>query len=110
MMLEMLARRTALIPLDDRYLHVMAGRIRIKIPIRRNAGLAATIENDLSFMTGVTSVQANQVTANVLIRFDSAKVSAPEVLAAVGYLSGHEVAFGDEGPVQSRRFARQSVR
>lgn len=92
----------AINPMDDRYVHVMDGRVRVKVPsIRRRDDLAEILENDLACLAGVTSVQANPMTGNVLVRFDSTKVDAAEVLSALGHLSGHPVALPAEQPPAS---------
>lgn len=69
------------------YLHVLEGRIRIKIPeIKQSRAHARRVEMLLKNLDGVDHVEANPVTGNVLILFDS------QVLSTYGifdYLKWH---------------------
>lgn len=69
------------------YLHVLEGRIRIKIPeVKRSRVHARRVEILLKNLDGIDHVEANHVTGNVLILFDS------EVLSTFGifdYLKRH---------------------
>ena len=54
------------------YLHVLDGRIRIKVPkVKHDPCVASAVVRDLEKMAGVTYVRANTKTGNVLVQFDS---------------------------------------
>jgi copper chaperone CopZ len=63
------------------YLHIINGRIRIKLPQVKGDPLAASqMEQTLLEQDGITSVHANPVTGNVLVLFDPAIISEDRVL------------------------------
>ena len=72
------------------YLHVLDGRVRIKLPQVKGAPQRAlAVEQLLRRLDGVTSVTANPLTGNVLVLFTSAVIRQHIVLAALqqtGYL------------------------
>lgn len=79
------------------YLHVLDGRLRIKIPqVKGMPQRAHTVERLLLGLAGVTEVTANPLTGNVLVLFTSRVISQHEIIAAlqqVGYLrEGHSAA------------------
>jgi copper chaperone CopZ len=67
------------------YLHVIGGRLRIKIPhVKNSLSAANTIERFLENMDGVKSVKANPATGNVLVHFDAEAVRHHEIVEALG--------------------------
>jgi copper chaperone CopZ len=75
------------------YLHVLDGRVRIKIPAIKGAPQRAlTIEQRLLALDGITTVTANPTTGNVLALFDPKIIGHHDIIAAIqklGYLTGH---------------------
>src|SRR5688572_10069147 len=77
------------------YLHVLDGRMRVKIPEIKGSPLKASeIEQALSRRSGVTQVKANPTTGNVLILFDSTATSHTQILAALNELNYCKNALG----------------
>ena len=78
------------------YLHVLDGRLRIKLlQVKGAPQRALTVEQLLLGLDGVTDVTANPITGNVLVLFTSAVISQHDILAALqntGYLSDDHVA------------------
>jgi copper chaperone CopZ len=72
------------------YLHVLDGRVRIKLPQVKGAPQRAlAVEQLLRRLDGVTRVTANPITGNVLVLFTSAILGQHDILAALqqtGYL------------------------
>jgi copper chaperone CopZ len=69
------------------YLHVLDGRIRIKIPeVKRSPLKADEIEQTLRNIDGITDVKANPMTGNVLILFDSNTISSQQIMAKLKQL------------------------
>jgi Heavy metal associated domain 2 len=65
-----------------KYLHIIKGRIRIKLPqVKGKPLIAAQVARSLLEKNGITSAQANSVTGNVLVLFDPTLISQAEVLA-----------------------------
>ncbi len=63
------------------YLHTLDGRIRIKLSaVKRSSDTASLVEERLGRCDGVLDVRANPVTGNVLILYDSEKVSQTAVM------------------------------
>ena len=73
------------------YLHVLDGRVRIKIPAIKGAPQRAlAIEQRLLALDGINTVTANPTTGNVLILFESTIISHNDIIAAIqklGYLT-----------------------
>ena len=66
------------------YLHVMDGRLRVKIPeTKRCASKALHVEQVIRSLSGITRVTANPTTGNVLVLFDSAQVTHDDILSAL---------------------------
>jgi copper chaperone CopZ len=66
------------------YLHVMDGRLRVKIPeTKRCASKALHVEQVIGSLPGITRVTANPTTGNVLVLFDSAQLTHDEILSAL---------------------------
>lgn len=74
------------------YLHVLDGRIRIKVPeIKGLPSKASALEEALQRIPGVTEVKANPVTGNILILFESGTTGHEQILETIkkhGYLRG----------------------
>jgi copper chaperone CopZ len=72
------------------YLHVLDGRLRVKIPeTKRSVSKAFQVEQVIRSLSGITRVMANPTTGNVLVLFDSAQLTHDEILSALkkaGYL------------------------
>jgi hypothetical protein len=72
------------------YLHVLDGRLRIKLPqVKGTPQRALAVEQLLRGLDGVTAVTANPITGNVLVLFTSAMTSQHDIIAALqqtGYL------------------------
>jgi len=83
------------------YLHVLDGRLRIKLPqVKGTPQRALAVEQLLLGLDGVTDVTANPTTGNVLVLFTSAVIGQHDIIAALqttGYLSD------DHAAVQSRQ-------
>ena len=83
------------------YLHVLDGRLRIKLPqVKGTPQRALAVEQLLLGLDGVTDVTANPTTGNVLVLFTSAVISQHDIIAALqktGYLSD------DHAAAQSRK-------
>jgi len=73
------------------YLHVLAGRLRIKIPaVKGSLQRASEVEQLLLGIDGITDVTANSITGNVLILFESTVISQQDIITTLqktGYLS-----------------------
>lgn len=66
------------------YLHVMDGRLRVKVPeMKRSIPKALHVEEVLKSLQGITRVTANPTTGNVLVFFDSAQLTHTEILSAL---------------------------
>jgi hypothetical protein len=62
------------------YLHVLDGRLRIKVPEIKNAPIEALkLERTLARMAGITTVKANPKTGNVLFLFEPATFSPDDI-------------------------------
>src|SRR5690349_12287281 len=72
------------------YLHVLDGRLRIKLPqVKGSPQSALAVEQLLLRLDGVTDVTANPTTGNVLVLFTSAVIGQHDIIAALqktGYL------------------------
>ncbi len=83
------------------YLHVLDGRLRIKLPqVKGTPQRALAVEQLLLGLDGVTDVTANPTTGNVLVLFTSAVIGQHDIIAALqktGYLSD------DHAAAQSRK-------
>ena len=82
------------------YLHITGGRLRIKIPqVKNSRSFAKTVESFLYNMDGVASVQANPLTGNVLVLFDSEKLEYEDIVEALKYQGYLEPAKVQRQPV-----------
>lgn len=69
--------------LATEYLHIVDGRIRVKIPtVKGSAVQAAHLEGRLGALPGIESVQANPVTGNVLVHYESSQITQHEILSS----------------------------
>jgi len=72
------------------YLHVLDGRLRIKLPhVKGTPQSALAVERLLLGLDGVTNVTANPTTGNVLVLFTSTVIGQRDIIAALqkaGYL------------------------
>ncbi len=75
---------------DAHYLHMLDGRLRIRVPeVKRSPRAALHVEETISALEGVTHVKANSVTGNVLVLFESHLIThgaIVEGLKIAGYL------------------------
>ena len=75
----------------DSYLHVLDGRLRVKVPeVKRAPRKAAEVVRALQSVAGVTYVQANPTTGSVLVLFDSSHITPAHIVQALrdtGYLT-----------------------
>ena len=81
------------------FLHVLDGRVRIKLPQVKSAPQRAlAVEQLLLGLDGVTDVTANPITGNVLVLFTSVVIGQHDILAALrqtGYLCDDHTAAQD---------------
>jgi copper chaperone CopZ len=72
------------------YMHVLDGRLRIKVPeIKRSPEQALQVEAMIEELKGVISVKANPTTGNVLVLYHSHLLSHADLIGALrqsGYL------------------------
>jgi copper chaperone CopZ len=77
--------------MDSAVLHVMEGRLRIKVPeVKGVPEEARAIERQLGGLDGVSDVAANPVTGSVLVFYDTELTGIDEITEALegwGYLS-----------------------
>jgi hypothetical protein len=65
--------------------HALDGRLRIRIPaIKRNAEVAASLEQSLLRVKGVKGVRANTLTGSVLIHYDPWRIGQGDLLEFFG--------------------------
>ncbi|MCS6842732.1 MAG: heavy-metal-associated domain-containing protein [Caldilineales bacterium] len=80
-------------PTSPSYLHVIDGRVRVKIQAVKGSPQAADLlAQRLRRDEGVLSVHANPVTGNVLVHFDPTVTGVEAILGRLrdmGYLNGH---------------------
>jgi hypothetical protein len=73
------------------YLHVLDGRLRIKVSdVKRSARRAGELTRELMAFDGIREVIANPTTGNVLIHFDPDHLDSKSIvrhLRALGYLT-----------------------
>ena len=71
--------------------HLLPGRVRFHIPsLKQNDIQIAKLREQLPQIEGITSVQANEITGSVLIRFDTTKLKAELLAAALIRMLGLE--------------------
>jgi hypothetical protein len=72
------------VQLASTYMHALEGRLRIKVSGVKGAPLRAlAIEGELRAIDGVTRVQANPITGNILILYCPDRIGQDEVIAAL---------------------------
>jgi hypothetical protein len=78
------------------YVHILDGRLRIKLPqIKGAPQRALAVEQLLRGLEGITDVSPNPITGNVLVLFTSAVTSQHTIIAALqqtGYLRDNHAA------------------
>ena len=80
------------------YLHALHGRLRIKIPeIKRAPFEARKLEHTFRGMRGMTTVQANPQTGNVLFLFEPTRCSPDDIISHLRE-GGHCQRFPDATP------------
>lgn len=85
-------------------LHMLDGRVRIKVPeIKRSPAKASQIEKALAKLTGVTHVHANAVTGNVLVLYHSKEITPRQIAETLRNLGC--LAFNVTPPQRSRKLA-----
>jgi copper chaperone CopZ len=66
------------------YIHVLDGRLRVKVPeVKGHPYNASRVEDNLREMDGITDVQANPTTGNVLILFDADVISYEQIIESL---------------------------
>ena len=66
------------------YLHVMDGRLRVKVQeTKRSLSKALDVEQLIQSLPGVHRVTANPTTGNVLVLFDAEQLTHDEILSAL---------------------------
>ena len=71
------------------YVHVVDGRLRIKVPDVKGAPtVACVIESGVRALPGVESVTASAVTGSVVVVHDPEVTEPAEILAAIRALAG----------------------
>lgn len=82
------------------YLHVVPGRVRVKIPlIKGEEKKAQEVERVLKELAGVVSVSVYSLTGSVVVYFDSEIVSSEDILQALqkkGYFDESKVVTSDQ--------------
>jgi len=76
---------------DSSYVHILEGRLRIKIPkVKGSDGQAQELEQQLRQSTGIESVSANPITGNVLVLYNPRLIDQWNIISSLkemGYLS-----------------------
>ena len=66
------------------YVHVLDGRIRLKVPeVKRSPQTARELEEQLAARDAVLEVRANPRTGNVLVLYDSGQLDAHGVIQSI---------------------------
>jgi copper chaperone CopZ len=66
------------------YIHVLDGRLRVKVPeVKGDPFNASWVEDNLREMDGITQVQANPTTGNVLILFNPDVISYEQIIESL---------------------------
>jgi ATP-binding cassette subfamily B protein len=83
------------------YVHVIEGRLRVKVPeVKRSKAFARAVEDLFRSVEGIHEVRANPLTGNVLFLHDPKRIPVREILAglvAAGYM-GMGIAEGQNRP------------
>ncbi len=70
--------------LGTSYVHMLEGRLRIKVSeIKGSADKAVEVEATIRELRGVTHVNANSVTGNVLVLFDSEETNHYHIIGTL---------------------------
>ena len=82
------------------YLHVVPGRVRVKIPIiKGDERKAQDIESNLANLIGIQSVSANSLTGSIVVCYDSNLTDSDDILQALkrqGYFDETKVMTNDQ--------------
>lgn len=90
------------------YLHILDGRIRVKIAeVKRSPHLATTLEQRLLDLPGVTHAQANRMSGNVLILHDVAQINTQEILDVLRVPLHHHALARATLPMREKPMATQ---
>jgi hypothetical protein len=83
-------RRITRVQVISPYIHMLNGRLRIKVPEVKGLPMKAVeLEGALWNIDGIIFVRANPTTGNVLVRYDPVRIGQDEVLGVLqrlGYL------------------------
>jgi copper chaperone CopZ len=89
----------------DYYYHYVPGRIRIQTPfIHGNPQNAATFDNAIKTLQGITSVETDAVTGSALIHFDENKIKNEQIISFLekrGYFIMSKAKTSDEVKARS---------
>jgi copper chaperone CopZ len=66
------------------YVHVLNGRLRIKVPeVKGSTRVANVVTEAVSALPGIADVTANHLTGNVLVLYNSAVCSPDQIVACL---------------------------
>jgi copper chaperone CopZ len=69
---------------ETAYLHALEGRLRINVPgVKGSPRMAADVEGLLTSLRGVDAAEANPRTGNVLVYYDSSRLTQGELIEAL---------------------------
>ena len=89
------------------YVHVLNGRLRIKVPeVKRAPKKAAEVVQGLQELQGVSSVRANPTTGNVLVLFEPDIIDTQQIIQALhelGCLSNLHASIWQNASAQGAR-------
>ena len=82
------------------YLHVVPGRVRVKIPlIKGDEAKSQQVENLLRGLRGINSVSAYSLTGSVVVNYQSDVVESEEILKVLkqqGYFDESKIVTNDQ--------------
>lgn len=86
------------------YIHILNGRLRIKVPeVKHAPEKASEVVHGLQQLEGVTDVRANPKTGNVLVLFEPDMIEAQQIIQTLQQLGCLSHLYA---PIQQRSFAR----
>jgi copper chaperone CopZ len=95
------------------YLHVVPGRVRVKIPlIKGNDSRSREVERLLESVQGITSVSAYSLTGSVVVHYQDDEVKSGEILDVLkknGYFDDSRVVTTDQYIQSAVAKAGQSI-
>lgn len=66
---------------NTEYFHALEGRLRIKVPgVKGSPRMASDVEELLAALSGIDAVEANPRTGNVLVLYDSGRLTQGEIV------------------------------